>query len=148
MEDNQEDPFIMKKARLVLLLSVWFVIPVAVETELAYPAAGQIEHAATPEQCRADSDAWGIPKPALFSTEQRFDEFAAATARDRSLTASTLDARMKEFSQCMRTDKVNSIRYAEAHRAYVIAQLVRVASFMKRHNLTSQFVAEDERGER
>jgi hypothetical protein len=55
---------------------------------------------------------------------------------------------MKELSQCMRTDKLNSTRYAEANRAYAIGQLVRMASFMKRHNLTSQFLAEDEQGER
>lgn len=139
----------MKKTRLALLLSVWVVIPVAVQTELAYPAAGQIEHAATPEQCRADSDAWGIPTPALLvNTEQQFNQFATATALDRSVTANTLDARMKELSQCMRTDKVNSMRYSAANRAYAIAQLGRMGDFMKRHNLTSQFLAEDEKGER
>lgn len=138
----------MKKARLALLLSACFVIPVAGEIERAYPAASQIEHAPTPEQCRADIDAWGIPRPGLLNTEQTFDALASATARDRSLSANMLDARMKELSLCMRTDKANSWRYGETHRAYIIAQLARMASFMQRHNLMSQFLAEDEQGQR
>jgi hypothetical protein len=139
----------MKKARLALLLSVCFVILVAGEVEHASPAASQIEHAPTPEQCRADADAWGIPTPALLvNTEQQFALFSNGTARDTNLTANTLDARMKELGQCLRTDRPNSMRYAEAARAYSIAQLVRMANFMKRHNLTEQFRAEDEQGER
>jgi hypothetical protein len=141
----------MKSTLIALLFSVsaCFVNPVAGEPEHASLAASQIEHAATPDQCKADSDAWGIPTPALLTnTEQKFALFSNATARDTSLTANTLDARMKELSQCMRTDKLNSVRYAEANRAYAIAQLVRMASFMKRHNLTDQFHSEDEQGQR
>jgi hypothetical protein len=44
----------VRKAQLVLVLSVWFVIPVAGEIGHASPLASQIEHAPTPEQCRAD----------------------------------------------------------------------------------------------
>jgi hypothetical protein len=155
----------MKSTRLALLLSVCFVIPVAGETEggvpkdtkkdwvlvsgHASPAVSQIEHAPTPDQCRADADAWGIPTPDWSGkVEQKFAIFSNATARDTSLTAHTLDARMKELSQCMLTDKMNSTRYAEAGRAYAIAQLVRMANFMKRHNLSEQFHAEDEQGQR
>lgn len=127
---------------------VVFVFPAAGQIEHV-AAASQIEHAPTPEQCRADADAWGIPTPALLvNTEQQFALFSNATARDQSLTANALEARMKELSQCMRTDKLYSTRYAEANRAYAIAQLVRMANFMKRHNLTSQFLAEDEQGQR
>jgi hypothetical protein len=35
----------VKKAQLVLVLSVWFVIPIAGEIGYASPAASQIEHA-------------------------------------------------------------------------------------------------------
>jgi len=138
----------MKKALGALSLLVLFFVLGAGQIE-HIAAASQIEHAPTPEQCRADADAWGIPTPALLvNTEKQFALFANANARDGNLTANMLDARMKELSVCMRTDKVNSMRYAEANRAYVIAQLVRMASFMKRHNLTSQFLAEDEQGQR
>ena len=138
-----------RKPRLALLLSVCFVIPVAGGSELASQSASQIEHAPTPEQCRADADAWEIPTTALLvNTEQQFNQLAVATAHDKSLTANMLDARTRELSQCMRTDKLNSTRYADANRAYAIAQLVRMADFMKRHNLTAQFLAEDEQGQR
>lgn len=139
----------MKKTRLALLLSVWFVIPVAGEIGHTSPAASQIEHAPTPEQCRADADAWGIPTPALLvNTEQQFDMLTSATARDKSLSANMLEARVKELSQCIRTDRPFSTRYSEASRAYIIAQLGRMANFMKRHDLISQFLAEDEHGQR
>jgi len=137
----------MKKARWALPLLVLFILPGVCQVE--HVVASQIEHAPTPEQCRADADAWGIPTPALLvNTEQQFALFSNGTARDTNLTANMLDARMKELGQCLRTDKVNSMRYAEAARAYSIAQLVRMANFMKRHNLTSQFLAEDEQGQR
>ena len=137
----------MKKARWVLPLFVLFIVPGICQIE--HVVASQLEHAPTPEQCRADADAWGIPTPVLLvNTEEQFARFSSATTLERSLTANMLDARMKELSQCMRTDKVNSVRYAEANRAYGIAQLVRMANFMKRHNLTSQFLAEDEQGQR
>lgn len=139
----------MKSTGLALLLSVCFVIPVAGQIDHASLVASQIEHAPTPDQCRADADAWGIPTPVLLlNTEQQFALFSNATARDKSLTANRLDARMKELSVCTRTDRVFSTRYNEANRAYTIAYLVRMASFMKRHNLTSQFLAEDEDGQR
>src|SRR5579864_8611611 len=116
----------MKKARLALLLAVWFVIPVAGEIGNVSPAASQIEHAPTPEQCRADADAWGIPTPVLLvNTEQQFNILASTTAGDRSLSANMLDARVKELSQCIRTDRPNSVRYSEANRAYIVAQLAR-----------------------
>ena len=136
-------------AILLLLLSVGFVIPVAGYIEHASPVAMQIEHAPTPEQCKADADAWGIPTASvLFPNEAEFDRFSAATALNPNVTAKELEARMKQLSQCTRTDKTQDTRYAEANRAYAIASLLRFANFMKRHNLTEQFFAEDEQGKR
>ena len=138
----------MNKARWALPLLVLFVVPGAGQIE-HIAAASQIEHAATPEQCRADADAWGIPTAGvLVRNEQEFTQFSTATALDPSITAKTLDARMKQLSQCMRTDSTFSTRYSEATQAYAIAALLRMANFMKRHNLTSQFLAEDDQGQR
>ena len=138
----------MKKARWALPLLVLFVIPGAGQIE-HIAAASQIEHAPTPEQCRADADAWGIPMPALLvNTERQFALFQQGITGDKNLTANVLDARMKYLGQCMQTDKPNAMRYAEAARAYAIAKLVRMSNFMKRHDLTSQFLAEDEQGQR
>ena len=138
----------MKKARWALPLLVLFAFPGAGQVEYI-AAASQIEHAPTPEQCRADADAWGIPTAGvLVPNEQQFARLSTATALDPSVTAKMLDARMKQLSQCMRTDSTFSTRYSEANRAYVLADLVRIANFMKRHNLTPQFLAEDEQGQR
>jgi hypothetical protein len=136
-------------ATLFLLLAVGFVIPVAGHIEHAPPAAIQIEHAPTPEQCKADADAWGIPTASvLFRSEAEFDRLSAATALNRNVSAKTLDARMKQLGQCTQTDKAQDTRYSEANRAYAIASLLRFANYMKRHNLTEQFFAEDEQGQR
>jgi hypothetical protein len=109
----------------------------------------QSEHAPTPEQCRADADAWGIPTPALLvNTEHQFNPFTSAAARDGSLTANILNARTRELSQCIRTDRASSMRYSEANRAYAIAQLIRMGNYMKRNDLISQFFAEDEQRQR
>ena len=47
----------MKKARLLLPLLLLLVLPMT----------AQIEDAPKPAQCRADSDAWGVPKWTVFN---------------------------------------------------------------------------------
>jgi hypothetical protein len=128
--------------RLWLLLAVSCLLS-------AFPAAGQVEHAATPEQCRADADAWGVPKAGgLIRNEDQFARLANFMVQDRTLTAETLNARSVEFGQCVRTDSVEAARYSQAQRAYAIAELGRMADFMKRHNLIQQFLQEDDQGNR
>jgi len=138
----------MKKVRWALPLLVLFVVPGAGQIE-HMAAASQIEHAPTPDQCRADADAWGIPTAGgLFRNEEQFGKLMSSTAHDRNLTAKMIDARMRQLSQCMRTDNVQDTRYAEAAKAYTNAYMVRVMNFMNRHNLTEQFLAEDGQGQR
>jgi hypothetical protein len=43
---------------------------------------------------------------------------------------------------------VQANRYAQAARAYGIAELARMADFMERHSLTAQFYQEDGEGKR
>jgi len=126
------------KARFLLPLLFLFVIP----------TTGQVEHAPpTPEQCKADADAWGIPTPNVFAAnEDQFSNLANAMMRDRNVTAKMLDARNTELGQCV--DGLPSGRYAQAHRAYTIAELARMANFMRRHNLMQQFYDEDAQGKR
>lgn len=115
----------------------------------AFPMAGQVEHAPTPDQCRADADAWGIPRAGgLIRNQDQFATLARVTMRDPGLTADTLNARDVEFGECVRTDSVYAIRYSQAQQAYAIAELGRMANFMRRHNLTQQFLQEDEQGNR
>ena len=128
---------LMKKARFLLPLFLLFAIPMI----------GQIEHAPTPAQCRADADSWGIPTWSAFGqNEAQFDNYSVKTIRDRSVTAKALEARIAELGQCMKTDKVQTARgrYSHGQRAYAIAELARMAEFMKRHALQAQFYQEDE----
>ncbi len=124
----------LKKARLLLPLFLLFVIPMT----------GQIEHAPTPQQCRADVNSWEVPK--------EFSNFVTRVVGDHSLTAKEIDAREAELNQCLKTDQslltANPTRYIQARRAYSIAELVRMADYLKRHNLTGQFYEEDEQGKR
>jgi hypothetical protein len=129
----------MKKVRLLLPLVLLFVAPIT----------AQIEHAATPEQCRADADAWGIPKWAmLVQNDNEFRNLPSAMVRNQAISAKVIEARNSEFATCEKTDSVQNTRYARAARAYSIAELARMGDFMERHNLRGQFYQEDEQGQR
>lgn len=58
--------------RLRLLLPLLFL--------LVIPVTGQVEHATTPEQCRADADSWDVPTAAILFQNQ--DQFAALAMRE------------------------------------------------------------------
>ncbi|MGA7792901.1 MAG: hypothetical protein WCA19_07675 [Candidatus Acidiferrales bacterium] len=129
----------MKKARLLLPVLLLLVSPMT----------AQVEHAPTPEQCRVDADAWGVPKWAVFApNENEFANLSGAMMHDQIVSAKSLEARNAAFGQCEKTDNVQSSRYAQAARAYAIAELGRMADFMERHSLTGQFYQEDEQGKR
>src|SRR5579864_4829291 len=129
----------MKKSRLLLPLLLLFVVPVT----------GQVEHAPTPELCRADADAWSIPKWALLiPNDNEFRSLPSVMIHNQAVSAKILEARNAEFAQCEKTDSVQDVRYARAARAYAIAELARMGDFMERHNLTGQFYQEDEQGKR
>jgi len=120
------------------------------------PAATQVEHAPTPAQCRADANVWDLPNPDLstnpfLSDKDQVAAYATVVEADPNLSTKMLDARTAELSQCIKTDAgfLNMrARYFLANRAYALAELGRMANFMQRHNLLSQFYAEDEQGKR
>jgi len=129
----------MKEARLLLPLILLLVVPMT----------AQIEQAPTPEQCRADADAWGIPKWALLvPNDNEFRSLPGVMIHNQAVSAKTLEARNAEFAQCEKTDSALDVRYARAARAYAIAELARMGDFMERHSLTGQFYQEDEQGKR
>jgi hypothetical protein len=72
--------------------------------------------------------------------------------RDPNVTARELDARNKELNLCIKTDKgvlaPPTEWYTQASHAYTLAELARMANFIQRHNLMSQFYAEDGQGKR
>jgi hypothetical protein len=132
------------KTRLLLPLLLFFVIP----------TTGQVEHAPTPEQCRADAKGWGLPSPDLstnpfLSDKDEVVDYATVVAGDPNLNAKMLETRNAELSQCIKTDTGffnMRAQYIEANRAYTIAELMRMEHFMQRHRLISQFYVEDEQG--
>jgi hypothetical protein len=133
----------MKKARLLLPLLFLLVSPMT----------AQVEHAPTPQQCRADVNAWDVPNfNASYWNEEQFSTFAARVMHDHAVTAKDLDAREAELAQCLKTDKslltADPNRYIQARQAYFIAELARMADYMKRHNQMTQFYDEDEQGKR
>jgi hypothetical protein len=129
----------MQKARFLLPLLCLF----------ALPTAGQVEHAATPEQCRADSDSWSLPRAGiLVPNEDQFSNATNAIVHNLNVSAKTLEARVNELQQCIKTDSGQSTRYAEGSRAYAIALLLRISDFVQRNNLTQQFYQEDNQGKR
>jgi hypothetical protein len=116
---------------------------------LVAPVVGQVEHAPTPEQCKADADAWDVPKASpLFQNQDQFNALTARIMRNPNVTAKELNARNKELGECVKTDSTFAVRYAEANRAYALAELGRMADYMQRHNLMSQFYDEDGQGKR
>jgi hypothetical protein len=134
------------KPRLLLPLLLLFVIP----------TTGQVEHAPTPAQCRADANVWDLPNPDLstnpfLSDKDEVAAYAIVVAGDPNLSTKMLDTRTAELSQCIKTDMGffnMRARYILANRAYALAELGRMANFMQRHKLMPQFYAEDEQGKR
>jgi hypothetical protein len=132
---------ILKRTGLLLPLFLLFV----------FPMSGQVDHAPTPEVCRADADGWSVPPwDILRANEANFDNYAGQLMHDPNVTAKTMQARRAEMLACMKTDqiKANQNRYSEANRAFAIAEIGRMADYMQRHNLTAQFLQEDEQGQR
>jgi len=91
----------MKKARLLLPVLLLLVSSMT----------AQVEHAPTPEQCRVDADAWGVPKWAVFApNENEFANLSGAMMHDQTVSAKSLEARNAAFGQCEKTDNVQSSR--------------------------------------
>jgi hypothetical protein len=109
----------------------------------------QVEHAPTVAQCRADADIWGVPKAtASTPNDYQFRNLIRDVAHNQAVTAKKLDVRINELSRCMLTDTAQSFRYEQGSRAYTIAEFMRMADFVSRHNLENQFYQEDDQGKR
>jgi hypothetical protein len=106
--------------------------------------SGQIEHAPTPAQCRADAAAWDIPEHFIFDR----DAFSNMVTQSSSESARTLDERRAELQLCEKTDRLHATRYSLGSTAYGVAEVIRMGDFMQRHNLMQQFYKEDDEGKR
>jgi hypothetical protein len=120
----------MDKIRLFLPLHLLLIVQ----------AAAQTEQAPTRRKCQADADEWGIPKASpLAQNDYQFRNLTRDVARDATISAKKLDARIDELSMCIRADSAQTFRYDQAIRAYNIAMWFRMADIVSRHNLPNQF---------
>ncbi|MGC2333159.1 MAG: hypothetical protein WA581_17025 [Candidatus Acidiferrales bacterium] len=108
------------------------------------PMSGQLEHAPTPAQCRADAAAWDIPEHFIFER----DAFSNMVTQHSNESARVLDARRAELEVCEKTDRLHATRYSIGGVAYTVAEMIRLGDFMHRHNLMQQFYKEDDAGQR
>ncbi len=93
-----------------------------------------IEHAPTVEQCQADQAVW-------------VSEVDDQASIDKE-SFHTLDQRVVEMGECEHVDSRNRVRYYIAAGATRGEEATRMVSFLGRHNLYDQFVAEDAAGKR
>lgn len=93
------------------------------------------DHAPTAEQCRADMYVWLKQSYELSDT----------------LSMRELDKRKHEMFDCesvFLTNSADKDLAADGANKYILVEQLRLESFLKRHNLIQQFVAEDDAGAR
>jgi hypothetical protein len=139
---GMEDSKTMKK--LLFFLPAILVLPLFLLVSAPAKSQDQIEHAPTPEQCRADAAAWDIPEHFIFE----HDAFEKLVTLHSDASARVLDARRGELAECEKTDKLHATRYSLGATAYVVAEMIRLGDFMHRHNLMDEFYKEDDQGKR
>jgi hypothetical protein len=111
----------------------------AVAILIAVPAIGQeVEHAPTVAQCQADQRLW------LSKLE---DDGNGRHGLD-DVTFRTLNIWKKEMRQCEVVDPENSQKYYNTLSEAMVAIATRELSFIVRHGLADQFIAEDAAGKR
>ena len=93
----------------------------------------EADHAPTAVQCQADRAYW-LSK--LEDTDKSTME---------SVSYETLDIWASEMYKCRIVDVPNSPKYDYASMEVIAYQHVRLTDFLMRHNLRTQFLAEDAR---
>ena len=101
---------------------------------IAISATAQIEHAPTVAQCQADQRLWEAK--ILNGPSDQLPDIYVIT--DWS----------KEMSDCLRVDPTNQFKYYVLGAEINGERLLRLSSFVQRHNLYAQFVQEDKAGKR
>jgi hypothetical protein len=116
---------------------------------LFVPALRTQEHAPTVDVCRADRAVW------YGTTDDRFDYLQQArkqfnnevennTSQFAKLPLREVSLRMYEMGICEAVDAENRMLYASANDFYRGIEADRDFRFIKRHNLGTQLIAEDD----
>jgi hypothetical protein len=99
---------------------------------LAASLTGQVEHAPTVAQCRADQRLW----------RSQLDKDAS------SLKYAALRTMAEEMIACDTVDPPNHQDYYDAATIASTNIVIRMSAFMQRHQLWHEFLAEDAAGKR
>ena len=95
-------------------------------------ASQEVQHAPTVEQCRADQRLW------LTEAQETYVPAPFMELHNRN----------KEMIQCETVDPYESNHYYNTLGETNAEKVIRLHDFIDRHNLGSQFVAEDAQGKR
>lgn len=98
--------------------------------------AQEADHAPAAEQCQADQRLW-------LATLEMPDNSGA-----QNTSLSTLHSWAVEMRSCIDVDPANNVKYLNTLSETTFVQVMRLSNFLRRHNLTRQFAAEDAAGKR
>ena len=112
--------------RLLLLLVM--VIP------LQLVHSQEVHYAPTVEQCRVDQQ--------LLMSKLK----PSKGMRTSNVSYKELDSWTQEILECLKVDRENEIRYYNTLREVSLVQINRLETFLSRHSLYDQFIAEDTQG--
>jgi|SRR6516164_2691744 hypothetical protein len=113
---------------------LWLLLAIAVPLQ---PVCSQeVRRAPTVERCRADQKLW-------LSMLEKGPEGPVAKVAFREF-----EGWQHEMNECSRVDPDNYEEYFKTGCASVAAAGDRIGNFIGRHNLWSQFLAEDAQGKR
>ena len=120
---------------------LWLLLVIAVPLQLIH--AQEVKHAPTVEQCRADQTLWfsKINDDAKAEEAEGLREPVA-----HSISFQQLNFLILEMHDCARIDPESKGLYYRTSGDAAVAANNRLMNFLYRHNLSSQFVAEDAQG--
>jgi hypothetical protein len=127
--------------RQLIKLLVLFLLNVSVE--------GQVQHAPTLAQCRADEHLWTVELTEYYRAET--DTLTNGTINHSSLAGISfkeLNERAVEMGSCIAVDPANTERYSNVGMGLTAITGDRFGHFLLRHNLMNQFLDEDAAGKR
>ena len=94
---------------------------------------GQVEHAPTVAQCQAVQRLWRSQIEGDAKTTLTFDKLTDMSG---------------EMEACYKVDPPNATKYQDTEAEDMVIQATRMSSFIQRHHMWSQFLAEDAAGKR
>src|SRR5215469_11967633 len=94
----------------------------------------EVHYAPTVEQCRADQQ--------LLMSKLKPSKGMGTS----NVSYKELDSWTKEILECLKVDPENELRYYNAVREVSVVQIDRLETFLSRHSLYDQFIAEDTQG--